>query len=47
MRSGHDHRTILPLNVTEHMPEVFREGNIRPYNIGYALMLTLFGKVSL
>jgi hypothetical protein len=37
----------LPMHITEHAPEMFAEGNIRPYNIGYALMLALYGTVSL
>jgi hypothetical protein len=47
MRRGNVHRSTLPLNTTEHVPEVFAEGNVRPYNIGYALILTLYGTVSL
>jgi len=47
MRSGNVHRRTLPLNITEHAPEVFAGGNVRPYNIGYALMLTLYGTVSM
>jgi hypothetical protein len=44
MRRGNVHRSTLPLRIREHAPEVFAEGNIRPYDIGYALMLTLMGR---
>jgi len=47
MRRGNVHRSTLPLHITEHGPEVFAEGNIKPYNIDYALRLTLYGTVSL
>jgi len=47
MRRGNVHRSTLSQHITYLAPEVFAEGNIRPYNIGYALMLTLYGTVSL
>jgi len=47
MLRDNTHRITLPLHITEHVPEVFAEGNIKPYNIGYALMLTLYGTVGL
>jgi len=47
MRSGNVHRRTLPLHITEHAPAVFAEGNNRPYNIDYALMLILYETVSL
>jgi len=37
----------MPLHITELAPQVFAEGNIRPYNTVYALMLRVHGTVSL
>jgi len=47
MRRGNVHRSTLPQHITENAPEVFAEGNNRPYNIDYTLMLTLYGTVNL